>query len=129
MYRVGTQYHRAISIHVPREGDDPSPPCCTAGEPQFQSTSPVRGTTTGRCASIVLYKFQSTSPVRGTTGFNASFNQPVYISIHVPREGDDRARVAQGVIAGISIHVPREGDDGQAHPVFCLAANFNPRPP
>ena len=56
--------------------------------------------------------FQSTSPVRGTTGCGWRGLEYFSISIHVPREGDDR-QSRQGVSFGldISIHVPREGDD------------------
>ena len=77
--------------------------------------------------------------------------QMYYISIHVPREGDDWGPVLTIVFAGISIHVPREGDDDR-HSDFsksftisihvpregddrlpptrrhCLI-HFNPRPP
>ena len=35
-----------------------------------------------------------------------------YISIHIPREGDDERTLAAALAAGaISIHIPREGDD------------------
>ena len=51
--------------------------------------------------------FQSTSPVRGTT------------------EGLSAVRHGQR----ISIHVPREGDDRSALPVQPPPVNFNPRPP
>ena len=37
-------------------------------------------------------KFQSTSPVRGTTLISACAFSPIFISIHVPREGDDIGR-------------------------------------
>ena len=33
--------------------------------------------------------FQSTSPVRGTTSAKGANDHRLYISIHVPREGDD----------------------------------------
>ena len=56
---------------------------------------------------VALGTFQSTSPVRGTT-----------VGLTVERNG-----------LTISIHVPREGDDGKTHTFFCLAADFNPRPP
>ena len=78
-----------ISIHVPREGDDPCGPVAPGTAPRFQSTSPVRGTTAGR------NRFYSVS----------------CISIHVPREGDDYRHGAALLQSGISIHVPREGDD------------------
>ena len=103
-----------ISIHVPREGDDhagaadrgeillfqstspvrgttpPPPPCGTPWA--FQSTSPVRGTTSSPRASWSMPLFQSTSPVRGTTDIPDVHVDHVIISIHVPREGDDRTR-------------------------------------
>ena len=52
------------------------------------------------------------------------------ISIHVPREGDDRpGHIAACQTAGISIHVPREGDD-RKHPICVVSDDyFNPRPP
>ena len=56
-----------ISIHVPREGDD-----------DLQN----RIVTMSRV-------FQSTSPVRGTTTMLEILRRDIYISIHVPREGDD----------------------------------------
>ena len=57
-----------ISIHVPREGDDQYQQYPQEAYCRFQSTSPVRGTTT--CIPPLLRHemiFQSTSPVRGTT--------------------------------------------------------------
>ena len=56
-----------ISIHVPREGDDPKSRQKSARQRSFLSTSPARGTTAG--AGVL----------------DADF----CISIHVPREGDD----------------------------------------
>ena len=52
-------------------------------------------------------KFQSTSPVRGTTSALRNGNLHGQISIHVPREGDDR--IASGALLE--------------------KINFNPRPP
>ena len=98
------------------------------------------------------HEFQSTSPVRGTTwtypqkkchraisihvpreGDDANRNSPpVYhaISIHVPREGDDCPEVSPAQrLHGISIHVPREGDDEPHTLDVPVEANFNPRPP
>ena len=73
--------------------------------------------------------FQSTSPVRGTTaGIRSSVTIPP-ISIHVPREGDDFAPFATGVMNNISIHVPREGDDGVRPHIVDADHHFNPRPP
>ena len=56
-----------ISIHVPRERDDASPFCGEGNAEVFQSTSLVRGTTSGT----------------SSTSCDKS------ISIHVPRERDD----------------------------------------
>ena len=41
--------------------------------------------------------------------------QVLEISIHVPREGDDPAKVPELRVPSISIHVPREGDDGRGN--------------
>ena len=58
----------------------------------FQSTSPARGTT-DRCLAVTSsVSFQSTSPARGTTYTWAAWHNMGYISIHVPREGDDSRR-------------------------------------
>ena len=40
--------------------------------------------------SITKLLFQSTSPVRGTTSNCSLFTNRTVISIHVPREGDDK---------------------------------------
>ena len=52
-------------------------------------------------------RFQSTSPVRGTTSLSTDSVFGYQISIHVPREGDDR----------------------NAGAAFAADGNFNPRPP
>ena len=57
----------------------------------FQSTSPARGTTAGGTFPVYATEFQSTSPARGTTRSEALLGYIGVISIHVPREGDDRA--------------------------------------
>ncbi len=102
----------AISIHVPRERDDPCRQFASTGSAgKFQSTSLVRGTTGAWFDSDVELIFQSTSLVRGTTIASVNVSMPsLKISIHVPRERDDRGSYAlfQGLI---SIHVPRERDD------------------
>ena len=101
-----------ISIHVPCEGDDYRTFSYVARYVLFQSTSPVRGTTQHWIYPPVTRRFQSTSPVRGTTEALARGGSRYEISIHVPREGDDRplsGRSPPG--SDISIHVPREGDD------------------
>ena len=55
----------------------------------------------------VTGEFQSTSPVRGTTSGQILLYFSSFISIHVPREGDD----------GGESHIARTVND------------FNPRPP
>ena len=56
-----------ISIHVPREGDDQLIAKYDSRAQEFQSTSPVRGTTANTDEELAEKIFQSTSPVRGTT--------------------------------------------------------------
>ena len=64
--------------------------------------------------------FLSTSPAKGTTVQEADERTEDVISIHVPREGDDRLREALRAHMTISIHVPREGDDSlRSCGVFC----------
>ena len=102
-----------LSIHVPRVGDDrqdplevsvqksfyPRPPrggrpwTCSFDSRQqiFLSTSPAWGTTRQfkqfiRTCSVFL----STSPAWGTTGCSNRANRYIFLSIHVPRVGDDR---------------------------------------
>ena len=60
---------------------------------------------------ITMQIFLSTSPARGTTKIFACPLWSVWISIHVPREGDDRPPNSKPRSGTISIHVPREGDD------------------
>ena len=55
--------------------------------------------------------FQSTCPARGTTKKRRYPWTELTISIHVPREGHDVARVEFVHFELISIHVPREGHD------------------
>ena len=44
--------------------------------------------------------FQSTSPVRGTTAQKRYFQQRFFISIHVPREGDDGVAIKSETVSG-----------------------------
>ena len=100
-------YHPLISIHVPREGDDPT---CGAGKSARTNFNP-RPPRGGRPWQPVLYAHVSD------------------ISIHVPREGDDFRGCQVACLAGISIHVPREGDDYLATTNGAPPLHFNPRPP
>ena len=78
----------------------------------------------------IAYQFQSTSPVRGTTTSFTNSAISSVISIHVPREGDDReCPVYVRLMIQISIHVPREGDDKPAARQDAKSNDFNPRPP
>ena len=54
----------------------------------------------------------------------------IAISIHVPRVGDDPVhRWASGLAYRISIHVPRVGDDGHRGTAAYQRLYFYPRPP
>ena len=105
----------SISIHVPREGDDP-PHRPAPRRPRYFYPRPPRG---GRqpvrriqqrgkyisihvpregddvCAAALIgsaLQFLSTSPARGTTAAPSHWARVGYcISIHVPREGDDKS--------------------------------------
>ena len=108
------RFNVAISIHVPREGDDcigtpPTPP-----DNHFNPRPPRGGRPFYPRLSLPPAKFQSTSPARGTTRYSRIRGTETSISIHVPREGDDRTHDTNNVaVLRISIHVPREGDDIQ----------------
>ena len=73
--------------------------------------------------------FQSTSPVRGTTYVSKYMLSNTGISIHVPREGDDKLGKKYLTNPSISIHVPREGDDANGTRTNLTHDDFNPRPP
>ena len=61
--------------------------------------------------NFLLYQFQSTSPVWGTTVKKGLYDRILVISIHVPRVGDDLFFLLKISPNIISIHVPRVGDD------------------
>ena len=134
---------RTISIHVPREGDDPLSITSPTTPSVFLSTSPARGTTPrrkpgfhrpknfyprpprgGRPSAFSMAAsasgFLSTSPARGTTIGQGVPMRKIPISIHVPREGDDRFKSHVSPHKSISIHVPREGDDVERDSVCCV---------
>ena len=98
----------AISIHIPRGGDDNH----------------------AEDLHHIFFSFQSTSPVRGMTDMDCEITTDKPISIHIPREGDDDglhdSNAAHGVI---SIHIPREGDDCNALMIGECGRDFNPHPP
>ena len=84
----------SISIHVPRAGDDPN-----RYRRRFSSVSiSIHVPRAGDDAVIIIFVikaliFQSTSPVRGTTSIVSFTFLQVCISIHVPRAGDDSKTV------------------------------------
>ena len=100
-----------ISIHVPREGDDPGDPPHLPIFANFYPRPPRGGRLCGRPAlpphhnfyprpprggrpktALLAWepsKFLSTSPARGTTPGHGIHRRDLDISIHVPREGDD----------------------------------------
>ena len=80
-----------ISIHIPRGGDDLHVSVSNLCTITFQSTSPVGGMTF--CLYFYLCYldlFQSTSPVGGMTYISNIIYTDAYISIHIPRGGDDK---------------------------------------
>ena len=80
----------SISIHVPREGDDRGSGAVVPATQNFYPRPPRGGRPVNIGIEETKSKFLSTSPARGTTcNFAGTLRQP-HISIHVPREGDDR---------------------------------------
>ena len=96
---------------------------------QFQSTSPVRGTTYTICWTPEDTGFQSTSPVRGTTAKATDVPGWEPFQSTSPVRGTTQAQRWFEDGADISIHVPREGDDGQPGWEGDNNGYFNPRPP
>ena len=97
----------AISIHIPRVGDDLKP------------------TTFHRS----LCRFQSTSPVWGMTHDFVYLACRFPISIHIPRVGDDKDLNLGCMVTVVSIHIPRVGDDNQqfaSHMDLCLFQSTSP---
>ena len=79
---------------------------------KFQSTLPARGATGGWIeAERNLSQFQSTLPARGATIWCESRDGEVFISIHAPCTGSDRAEGGGKATPDISIHAPCTGSD------------------
>ena len=98
--------------------------------PGFLSTSPARGTTIGVAQHVGVYRISIHVPREGDDRDAQSLLRDVLrISIHVPREGDDSFIWRRNWERSISIHVPREGDDLRTAAEFCTIRNFYPRPP
>ena len=77
----------------------------------------------------VCGKFQSTCPLRGTTTGDGRRNHFTTISIHVPLAGHDIAFVRNRDKDKISIHVPLAGHDFRRAERSRLKLHFNPRAP
>ena len=93
----------AISIHVPRMGDDRAAQLVPVGQPEI---------------SIHVPRMGDDRPTKGCWDRTA-------ISIHVPRMGDDWCRGSRLPAAGqISIHVPRMGDDIGVPPLLKTGCRF-----
>ena len=82
----------------------------------FQSTCPLRGTTSRCCVDCQQRGFQSTCPLRGTTvPARRGGCSRLCISIHVPLAGHDQLLVETLMPPiTISIHVPLAGHDRPA---------------
>ncbi len=116
---------------------NPRPPC--GGRPFFRAWASStddfnpRPQCGGRRSLAKMGKlriiFQSTSPVWGTTGGGGGVLLNEWISIHVPRVGDDFGCIILAVNQTISIHVPRVGDDLGKLVTCRNIPHFNPRPP
>ena len=52
-----------------------------------------------------------------------------FISIHIPRVGDDGIAGYLAKSAFISIHIPRVGDDNLIALIDPISSYFNPHPP
>ena len=90
-HKAGAARRVGISIHVPREGDDDCPVYVRLLI-QISIHVPREGDDVARNTVFrPVSRFQSTSPVRGTTTASSDPRQDDWISIHVPREGDDHA--------------------------------------
>ena len=103
-----------ISIHVPREGDDATRCAASAHAEIFLSTSPARGTTVVAGIRHRRAQFLSTSPARGTTiTVYGAEGQDEFLSTS-PARGMTLDIISHLAGLCISIHVPREGDDKSA---------------
>ena len=101
-----------ISIHVPRAGDDMLLPPHIVEAHEFQSTSPVRGTTAMTSADGATTYFNPRPPCGGRHAYAARFIDVEIFQSTSPVRGTTRGREYQDAdVRRISIHVPRAGDD------------------
>ena len=122
----------AISIHVPLAGHD----ACSllrGIDGRFQSTCPLRGTTTGTGTSAAQGAlFQSTCPLRGTTRvcITSLMSLMMIFQSTCPLRGTTRkAQRRRAAHKRISIHVPLAGHDATAKSFPDVHTDFNPRAP
>ena len=103
---------------MPREGHDPDGSSGVYDFKSFQSTCPARGTTFVEILDVLDLLISIHVPREGhDTARLWQGLRGTKISIHVPREGHDFVRWARTVLTGgISIHVPREGHDEEVLP-------------
>ena len=121
-----------ISIHVPREGDDMYVVACNLPSRIFQSTSPARGTTRAdRVYGRPAQKYFNPRPPRGGRLNNQPHEMTLgEISIHVPREGDDKSCIPMPRTCGnFNPRPPRGGRPSTSRTSTPSSSNFNPRPP
>ena len=143
-----------ISIHVPREGHDATPPNTSYCDRSFQSTCPARGTTWStrpRTRSRSDFNPRAPRGARRHIAFNAA--HVVGISIHVPREGHDAMLLSMFVPSvtfqstcparGTTLRLvlkcraasrfqstcPARGTTTSSRPWSWCPSNFNPRAP
>ena len=84
------------------------------GEPQFQSTRPVRGATRYRSGRYAPHFVSIHAPRAGRDLSVVICHYVEDVSIHAPRAGRDRVVVRDGHPSGVSIHAPRAGRDNAA---------------
>ena len=118
-----------ISIHAPLAGNDR---CCRPTCPirwTFQSTLPLRGTTSKAKECVIAMEFQSTLPLRGTTHHVRRHQARRKISIHAPLAGNDRSAPARGHRQLFQSTLPLRGTTRSEERLHAAAVDFNPRSP
>ena len=111
---VDVPFSLIISIHPPRAGRDGMAALSKAGEMHFNPPSPCGEGQNNVDMLIDSITFQSTLPVRGGTPFPIDLLAQVRISIHPPRAGRDRGRVA---CHGLHTHFNPPSPCGEGHGV------------
>ena len=120
-----------ISIHVPLAGHDGAQPKISTNGILFQSTCPLRGTTSKVVTPSRIQRISIHMPLAGhdcTT--TCPTIQKSYFNPHAPCGARQLAPVSQLAAVAISIHMPLAGHD--AGTPACPAwrpGDFNPRAP